>query len=482
MATDPASPDSSGPWLSGVCPHCLGEIEFPAEMAGSGVDCPHCGAPLDLVASVDADSVPGRAATPSPSGLRPADLASALSGHVPRRAPGWSYRFRLLLVGVAVLALPLIYLGLVAAIVGFGAFCGGRVLRAWHDVATHSGGGKLGVFVQVGGVLFSGFLLPFLLKPLFARGPEARSTLALNPAAEPLVTAFVGLVCDAVGAKPPLRIEVDCRPNASAGFRGGWRGWLSGHRVVTLGLPLVATLDARQLAGVLAHEFGHFRQGLAFRASYLVRAVNAWFARAARGRDEWDVVLDRWEAEAARSVSLGFVRVARSGVVVSRGVMKVLWYLSHAVSCALLRVMELDADRLQIEVAGSTSFVETFRTLQVLPAVAREQYRRLRACWDERRPLPENWPVTLADAAASLSTEERARLLGRRAARDREVFDTHPPDEVRLGQAERAAAPGLVRLELPATALFSDFGTLSRQVTRLHYLEDLRLPVDRIEG
>ncbi len=33
--------------------------------------------------------------------------------------------------------------------------------------------------------------------------------------------------------------------------------------VLTIGLPLVAGLSAKEFAGILAHEFGHFTQGLA---------------------------------------------------------------------------------------------------------------------------------------------------------------------------------------------------------------------------
>ena len=58
--------------------------------------------------------------------------------------------------------------------------------------------------------------------------------------------------------------------------------------MLTIGLPLVAAMDLKQLAGVLAHEFGHFAQGTALRLSYIVRSINAWFARLVYEHNEWD--------------------------------------------------------------------------------------------------------------------------------------------------------------------------------------------------
>lgn len=55
-------------------------------------------------------------------------------------------------------------------------------------------------------------------------------------------------------------------------------------------------------------------------------------------------------------------------------------------------------------------------------------------------------------------------------------LDTHPSDGDRLRQARAAKVPGIFQLELPASALFGDFDALARQITFLHYTDDLRLP------
>src|SRR5207237_10899472 len=127
--------------------------------------------------------------------------------------------------------------------------------------------------------LFAGVVLVlFMIKPLFAPRARHAQPLALNPAAEPLLFAFISKVCETIGAPFPNRIDLDCHLNASAAFRRGAVSFLGNDLVLTIGLPLVAALSLREFAGVLAHEFGHFTQGFAMRLSYLIRSINAWFA------------------------------------------------------------------------------------------------------------------------------------------------------------------------------------------------------------
>lgn len=60
-----------------------------------------------------------------------------------------------------------------------------------------------------------------------------------------------------------------------------------------IGMPLVAGLDMRQFAGVLAHEFGHFSQGVGMRLTYIIRSISHWFTRVVYERDSWDEWLAR---------------------------------------------------------------------------------------------------------------------------------------------------------------------------------------------
>ncbi len=38
--------------LKGECSHCRGHLEFPADIIGTTVECPHCGQPTELLLAV----------------------------------------------------------------------------------------------------------------------------------------------------------------------------------------------------------------------------------------------------------------------------------------------------------------------------------------------------------------------------------------------------------------------------------------------
>src|SRR5208282_3052405 len=104
--------------------------------------------------------------------------------------------------------------------------------------------------------------------------------------------ALVDKVCGLVNAPVPKRVDINCDVNAAAGLRRGWLSAMVGNDLVlTIGMPLAAGLTAEEFAGVLAHEFGHFGQGVGMRLTYVVRSINLWFLRVVYQRDSWDVWL-----------------------------------------------------------------------------------------------------------------------------------------------------------------------------------------------
>ena len=102
--------------------------------------------------------------------------------------------------------------------------------------------------------------------------------LELDAASEPALFAFVNRLCRALGAPLPERVFVDLEVNASAAFHRNWWGLLRGRLTLTIGLPLVAGVNVHQLAGILAHEFGHFSQRAGMRLIFLIVTIRNWFA------------------------------------------------------------------------------------------------------------------------------------------------------------------------------------------------------------
>lgn len=385
---------------------------------------------------------------------------------------GLTYRLGLLLVAAMMIVLPLFYVALIA-LAGYGVY-----LYAVHASVMITGSGVRGrgmlllLILYLAPIIAGVFLVLFMIKPLFARRGQHAHPLTLSRRDEPLLFAFVDRLCEVVGAPRPARIDCDTTVNASASFRDGFGGFLRKDLVLTIGLPLVAGMDLRMFVGVLAHEFGHFAQGTGMRLTYLIRSVNGWFARVVYERDKWDEWLiatsqgsDHW------AVSL-VVAITRLCVWVTRRILWVLMFVGHGVSSFMLRQMEFDADRYEARVAGSDTFVKSCERLDLLNVAAHAAMNDLGHAWREKR-LCDDLPSLIHDRERDMPRQIRQQLAKHAATGKTGWFDTHPATAERIKSARREAAPGIFKLEVPATALFRNFAALSCRATVAFYHEQL---------
>lgn len=457
------------------CQECGQRIEYPALMEFESCCCPHCNA-TTLLQQAPPDGA--EAETGSPSKLSSLDIPTLLAAFdrpIARPKVSLLYRLSLVVVSLAMVILPLVYVAMIAA-AAYGV----------HYWATHftsllqfRGGLRVTLFmaiVYLTPLLAGSVMVLFMIKPLFARRGRGASPLALNPGAEPLLFTFVTQICRSVGAPFPTRIDVDCQLNASASFRRGSFSFLGNDLVLTLGMPLVSGLNVTELAGVIAHEFGHFSQGVAMRLTYIIRSVNAWFARVIYERDAWDEALEEWAQTEDSRLSL-MIAFARLGVWFSRVLLKGLMYAGHGIGCFMLREMEYDADLYEIRLSGSGAFEATAKRIHTLGASLQRSYQEIRASWNLNRTLPDNLPTYLTNRHSSMERSQRTQLEDTLGLHQTGLFDTHPSDGDRIRRARRASEPGVFQIDAPATCLFSNFEALSKQVTLLHYEDDLELPI-----
>lgn len=394
------------------------------------------------------------------------DPRSALAG--PIRSPRASipYMMALGVVASAMVLLPLVYLAIVAG-VGYALYLHATENFAMFDQATpRMARTRLVAYV---GPLFAGaVLIVFMIKPIFARRRRRDVGVVIDENNEPLLHGFVHRLCELMGAPKPKVIRVDCDVNASASYRRGLWSMLTGDLVLTVGLPLAAGMTLRQLAGILAHEFGHFTQRAGMRLSYVIRSVDVWFARVVYERDAWDEKLAQM-AQIHDWLAL-LVLVARAGVWLTRRVLWCLMGVARLIGCLVSRQMEFDADRCEVLVAGSRHFEGTFDRLQVLALAQHAALSRLQASWRDRR-LGDNLPAMIAHAADRIPAEVSAKL--REATRQRRSgwLDTHPCDADRIRAATAAEAEGIILSDGPASALFRHFEAACKAATLIHYRE-----------
>lgn len=391
------------------------------------------------------------------------EILAGFSGSIAPVPVSARYRAGLAVVAVAMLLLPLLYLALLAAALA-GAWL--YATRVWPLVGEIS---SWQLKMAVGGAPPLALLVVafFLAKSIWPRRHQQPPHLVLAREDEPLLFAFVERLAREVGAPVPREIRVDLAVNASAGpRRGAWSLWRR-DLVLTLGLPLAAGLPLQQMAGVLAHELGHFAQRHALFLTYLIRSINGWFHRVAEERDSLDAQLEQgkesgWFGKLLSHLSL-------YGLWTSRACLRGLMRLGHVIGSYQMRQMEFDADRYEARLAGTAAFEATTRSLQTLGAAYQMSFADLQNLWQEGRVV--DLPELVVSHHLRLPAEVSAAVDEQLAAARTGPYDSHPSDSERIAHVRREPAEGIFRSALPATSLFRDFAALSRRASLGYYRE-----------
>ena len=461
----------NGEFAKCACTACGSHIEFPAEGAGTTISCPHC--LQSTLLSLFEETTPEAS-----DKLSTEEILAAFRGEILRTRVSIFYQLGLFLATGVMLLLPVIYVALIV-LAGYGVY-----LYATHChvlVESLRGGIRLYLFkwLLYLAPLFAGTVMVFfMVKPLFARRARRAEPLAMNPAVEKKLYAFIAKICELIGSPMPSRIDLDCEFNASAGFRRGTLSFLGNDLVLTVGLPLAGALSMREVAGIIAHEFGHFTQGVGMRLSYLVRLVNGWFARVIYQRDAWDAWLDSMAAESESSWISLLIACAQFGVWCSRKILTLLMLLGHSACCFLMRQMEYDADSYEIKLAGSAAFESSSLRMSLLSEALVRAHREMRTTWIAKKELPEDFPEFLLHHEAGIPQQVRQKIENTVGFEKTGLFDTHPSPADRIRKARQAGEAGIFDVDAPAQDLFANFDVVSKQVTYLHYSEDLGIPLE----
>jgi len=414
------------------------------------------------LSSTPAAKSPAAKTGPAEPSVSPQEILAAFTGRIEPVRTSATYKLGIFLAAAVMIVLPLIYVGFIVL---------AAYLVYWHmvhDTAILSaGGGRRGAvwafIIYVAPIFIGGILVLFMIKPLFARPAQRGRIRSLTKRSDPLLFAFVERICAVVGAPQPQRIDVDAQVNASASFRRGVFSMFGNDLVLTIGIPLVAGLNLRQFAGVLAHEFGHFTQGAGMRLTFLVRSISHWFTRVVYERDEWDEKLAAWAAET--DIRIGIIlHIARLFVWLTRKILWVLMMIGHIVAGFMLRQMEFDADRHEVRMAGSDTFESTARRLVMLNVASQGAHADLSHFYKEGR-LADNLPRLIVANIAHIPEKAKQQIEKMVDETQTGLFDTHPADKDRIAAAHREPTEGVFRLECPASAVFGHFAAVSRNVT-----------------
>jgi hypothetical protein len=277
-------------------------------------------------------------------------------------------------------------------------------------------------------------------------------------------------LAQAIGARNPHEIRVDCDANASAGFHRGFVGFLTGRLTLRIGLPLAAGLTLTELTGVMAHEFGHFTQGVGMRLSYMIRSISHWFARLVYERDKWDDKLDEYARQGGWT---GLVLLlARLMIWLTRRFLWVLMWIGHALSSALSRRMEYDADACEASTVGSSAYERASLRLQEVSASSDFATSQLSQLWQDRK-LVDDFPQMVGLRSRTIPTEVQHKIREHSAQAKTGWFDSHPSVSDRISAVRARGSPGVVQSDRPASDLFQNFEVTCRAASLVHYRQHI---------
>ena len=427
------------------------------------------------------------------SGVKPTRKALFADTYRPVRLP-WTYRPAAALVLLLALFQPLIYFATMGA-VGWGvAVWAVSGLEIVGLGTGPSGGYRGGVYIMLWRLvayatpLLAGVLVFLILLGSLApsrSGPRVRA-YPLARVEHPLIYAYVDKLSDIMGSPRPVRIELSPEANASASFDHDLL-WLFRRRLVlTIGATLVAGLSRRELTGVIAHELGHFTQGVGMRSTRLIGGINVWFLRVVYKRGIVDdIVEDMRDSEWSVPVIMGsFVGLC---VWLVRGFIKIMAAGSHLATAALLRRMEFAADRCGARVAGSAASVRSWARIEEL-SIGFARALEIAGHESGRMRLPDDLSGLAREIAPTLGRSGDGFIEGHRD--EPSVWSTHPATSERVRALVALNERGIVLSDGPAVRLLPGFEQLSRHATRFTLERILgeslgayrMMPVDEVLG
>ena len=378
------------------------------------------------------------------------------------------YKISLILVSLTMALLPLIYFSLVA-LLGYGVFYYATHFFVWFPGRS---GIYLRVFLYAVPLIVGTVATLFLIKPLFAKPYQAEDDLIVTRKSQPLLFSFVRRITEAVGAPFPAVIAINNQVNASASLRHGLGSLFSNKLTLHLGFPLLAGMSLNQVAGIMAHEFGHFSQKAGMRLSFVIRSINYWFLRVVYERDVWDHRLDTWQRESDFAIVSVGLFISKGMIWLSRRLLRVLMYLGERVSFLLMRQMEFDADRHEVRLVGAKVFTASAYDLAYLHWAAEEAFAD-QGLFFEQGKLCDDFAGLVAFHRSQLTADSRKQLNLEVEKGNTRWDDTHPCDRDRITSVRNENANPVFSFDAPARILLRDFKKLCQTATKADYSKTL---------
>jgi Zn-dependent protease with chaperone function len=466
-----SSPQNPDAHFDVTCPGCGRSYRLPRKAAGRRGTCRKCGHrfPIPEPAAIVAEPALGSLPALSPRAARTRELLQLLDDSIvfPKQRVTLAHRLAALAVAGLMVLLPALYVAFVAG-VGW--------LTCWHakydwvwvkELAGYASviGAALYAGLALGGALWTFSLIQSLFTSLSVPDEGNR----ISRLDEPALFAFVDRLADKVGCPRPDVIRLNLDVNASAYYETTLFGLRRRAFTLTLGLPLIGGFNLSQLAGVIAHELGHFGQRGSSFLDRFIKRINLWFVDAVSRPSLLDELIESLTGEGWHYLASIVGLVLKLLVLLGRYVLFGLMHVGLFASASLMRRMEFDADCYEVGVIGSADFEASCERLVALIVAHGLAFRHAFGSMD-CRILPSDLVAFISELAdRAPKVRKRARKLI--ANEKRSWIASHPTWRDRIANAQRLDLPKLFTSSVAASELFESFEMRSRAITAILYTQ-----------
>ena len=293
----------------------------------------------------------------------------------------------------------------------------------------------------------------WVLRPSFRIGGRE-----LHRAEAPGFFAELDALHEKLGVAARMQVLLDDELNASATETRGLLGLLGTQRVLTLGVPLLASVGREELIAVIAHEYGHFSRRHGRLGHWLYRARVGWL-KYADYVDESDSAFDKAAAWYAKRFVPYFS--ARSFV--------------HSRQC------EYEADADGALAVGPRVFGAALTRIAVTAEFWSHAFRHEVMKWQEESPTP---PSNFHEKFSAAARKARLHSFLDKALSEQAGWsDTHPNLSARLAAlheqphlAESATSAGAALLGVAWPKVLAEFDAKWSRAMQVDWaLEHFRL-------
>ncbi len=323
--------------------------------------------------------------------------------------------------------------------------------------------------------LFLLALLALVIKPFFRISPAREEPIVATKKEEPLLFEFVSRICKSVGTRMIDEVHFTVGAEAAVYNSGKLGGLFPEKRILILGLPLVASCDVASLAGIMAHEMGHFALQRNIQLRTIIGIVNGLFYRAMYEPDRFDIwlAINTQEGRPLRLLLLPIKKTLSLG----RWILWVFFVTAEASSCLISRKDEFDCDQYMARLVGSDTACRSLQSVHLLGMAASATNDDLTNSWQEKR-LPDDLPRFILSRVGRWNARQQEISLKLISSSATRWFDTHPSLPARIKALQRLDLPTMPISREPAGRLLRDFNRRCKEMTVRHYKEVLESDFD----